>query len=63
MRGRHVDERGGDKDRAGVSSTPATVTTDAALTSLRDARDKIRRNAEKYPVDKARGSSRKYTDL
>lgn len=30
---------------------------------LRAARDKIRRNAEKYPVDKARGSSRKYTEL
>lgn len=24
---------------------------------------KIRRNAEKYPADKARGSSRKYTEL
>lgn len=30
---------------------------------LAAARAKIRRNAEKYPVDKARGSSRKYTDL
>ena len=30
---------------------------------LRAARDKMRRNGEKYPVDKARGSSRKYTDL
>ncbi len=26
-------------------------------------KDKIARNAEKYPVDKARGSSRKYTEL
>ena len=25
--------------------------------------EKIRKNAEKYPVEKARGSSRKYTDL
>jgi hypothetical protein len=24
---------------------------------------KIARNAEKYPVDKAKGSSRKYTEL
>lgn len=27
------------------------------------ASDKMRRNAEKYPVDKARGNSRKYTEL
>jgi len=27
------------------------------------AGDKMRRNAEKYPVDKSRGSSRKYTQL
>jgi dCTP diphosphatase len=27
------------------------------------AHAKIERNAEKYPVDKARGSSRKYTEL
>lgn len=27
------------------------------------ARDKLRRNAEKYPVDKARGSARKYDAL
>jgi dCTP diphosphatase len=27
------------------------------------ARDKIAENATKYPVDKARGSTRKYTDL
>lgn len=27
------------------------------------ARAKLERNAEKYPVDKARGSSRKYTEL
>ncbi len=27
------------------------------------ARDKIKLNATKYPVDKARGSHRKYTDL
>ncbi len=27
------------------------------------ARSKIARNAEKYPVDKARGSAKKYTDL
>jgi NTP pyrophosphatase (non-canonical NTP hydrolase) len=27
------------------------------------AHAKIARNAEKYPVDKARGSARKYTDL
>jgi dCTP diphosphatase len=27
------------------------------------ARDKMVENAAKYPVDKARGSSRKYTDL
>ncbi len=27
------------------------------------AHDKIARNAEKYPVDKARGNARKYTDL
>lgn len=25
--------------------------------------DKLRRNAEKYPVDKAKGSSKKYTEL
>ena len=25
--------------------------------------DKIRRNEEKYPVDKSRGSAKKYTDL
>ncbi len=30
---------------------------------LAAARDKIRRNAEKYPVDKARGSARKYDTL
>jgi len=30
---------------------------------LAAARDKIALNAKKYPVDKARGSSRKYTDL
>jgi NTP pyrophosphatase (non-canonical NTP hydrolase) len=30
---------------------------------LEAAREKMDRNAEKYPVDKARGSSRKYTDL
>jgi len=29
----------------------------------RAARSKIERNAVKYPVDKARGSSRKYSDL
>jgi NTP pyrophosphatase (non-canonical NTP hydrolase) len=27
------------------------------------AREKLRRNAEKYPVEKARGSSRKYSEL
>ena len=27
------------------------------------ARDKIVLNAKKYPVEKARGSARKYTDL
>jgi hypothetical protein len=27
------------------------------------ARAKIARNAAKYPVDKAKGSARKYTDL
>jgi NTP pyrophosphatase (non-canonical NTP hydrolase) len=27
------------------------------------AREKMRRNAEKYPVEKARGSSRKYSEL
>lgn len=27
------------------------------------ARDKIARNAHKYPVDKARGSNKKYTEL
>ena len=26
-------------------------------------REKLRRNAQKYPADKARGSSRKYTEL
>lgn len=26
-------------------------------------RDKIARNAEKYPIDKARGSAKKYTEL
>lgn len=30
---------------------------------LAAARDKIAVNAKKYPVDKARGNSRKYTDL
>lgn len=30
---------------------------------LAAAREKMVRNAEKYPVEKARGSSRKYTDL
>jgi dCTP diphosphatase len=30
---------------------------------LQAARDKIEENAAKYPVDKARGSSSKYTDL
>lgn len=30
---------------------------------LAAAREKMIRNAEKYPVEKARGSSRKYTDL
>lgn len=27
------------------------------------AREKLQRNAEKYPVEKARGNARKYTDL
>jgi len=27
------------------------------------ARDKLRANAERYPVDKARGNARKYTEL
>jgi len=30
---------------------------------LEGARDKIARNAEKYPVEKARGNAKKYTDL
>jgi NTP pyrophosphatase (non-canonical NTP hydrolase) len=30
---------------------------------LAAARDKMSLNAEKYPLDKARGNSRKYTDL
>lgn len=30
---------------------------------LEAARDKIARNAEKYPVEKARGNAKKYTDL
>ena len=33
------------------------------LDLLEVARDKIARNAEKYPVDKARGNAKKYTDL
>jgi NTP pyrophosphatase (non-canonical NTP hydrolase) len=30
---------------------------------LEAARDKIKLNAQKYPVDKSRGSARKYSDL
>jgi dCTP diphosphatase len=30
---------------------------------LQAARDKIAENAAKYPIDKVRGSARKYTDL
>lgn len=30
---------------------------------LEGARDKIAKNAEKYPVEKARGNAKKYTDL
>jgi NTP pyrophosphatase (non-canonical NTP hydrolase) len=30
---------------------------------LQAARDKLEKNAEKYPVGKARGTSRKYTEL
>ncbi len=30
---------------------------------LAGARDKLALNAQKYPIDKARGSSRKYTEL
>ena len=30
---------------------------------LQAARDKLEQNAEKYPIDKARGSSSKYTEL
>lgn len=30
---------------------------------LQATRDKLAENAEKYPVDKARGTSRKYTEL
>jgi hypothetical protein len=30
---------------------------------LEAAQDKIRKNALKYPADKARGSIRKYTDI
>jgi NTP pyrophosphatase (non-canonical NTP hydrolase) len=30
---------------------------------LQAASDKIERNARKYPADKVRGSSKKYTDL
>lgn len=33
------------------------------LDLLEVARDKIARNAQKYPVDKARGNAKKYTDL
>lgn len=30
---------------------------------LQAARDKLAKNAEKYPIDKARGNAKKYTDL
>jgi NTP pyrophosphatase (non-canonical NTP hydrolase) len=30
---------------------------------LEAARDKVKRNAEKYPVEKSRGSARKYSEL
>ena len=30
---------------------------------LAAARDKIKKNADRYPIDKARGSSKKYSDL
>ena len=30
---------------------------------IQSARDKIARNATKYPVEKARGNAKKYTDL
>ena len=38
----------------------ATPDSSDPLLALRDA---LRRNAEKYPVEKARGNARKYTDL
>ncbi|MDO8268667.1 MAG: nucleotide pyrophosphohydrolase [Moraxellaceae bacterium] len=36
---------------------------DAGIDLQSALQDKLRRNAEKYPVDKARGSSKKYTEL
>ena len=60
----------GDRERARVREELADVLL--YLVRLADrldvdllaaARDKIALNAKKYPADKARGSSRKYTDL
>lgn len=39
------------------------ITERAGIDLLSAASDKISRNAEKYPVEKARGSARKYTDF
>lgn len=58
-------ERRGDlaDELADVLYYTLLMARDAGIDLEQALLDKLKRNAEKYPVDKAKGSSRKYTDL
>jgi len=42
---------------------PSDSRTFRVIELLEAARDKLLENAQKYPIEKARGTSKKYTDL
>ncbi len=63
-------DRNGDGDDQGIEDELADVLTYCLMLCNRLEKDpieiiyrKMKKNAEKYPVDKARGNSRKYTEL
>ena len=63
-------DRNGDHDREGVNDEIADIMTYCLMFCLKIGEDpidlvyrKMKKNAAKYPAEKARGSNRKYTEL
>ena len=63
-------DRNGDHDREGINDEIADIMTYCLMFCLKIGEDpidlvyrKMKKNADKYPAEKARGSNRKYTEL